>query len=302
MKYEPVGSRGTLITFEPGDSPFSCPTSVYSTALRDRLLLCDTHVGPRSMEAILPRLRSACAAELMVFNTHYDFDHVWGNCAFPGAVIMAQSRCYETLASDVEWEAALRAYGHCAAGPVTRCLPNLVFDTRLSFPGDDVELLHTPGHTPDSSSLFDRRDGILFAADNLERPLPYLQTHLLDGYLETLERYRRLEPSAILTSHAGCVDRALIDATGDYVAAVAAGKALSFADDIAADRHGWNLKAVLLSRLESEARAELGAVFDLRAWHDGLAAALDQSLGDLERLAARLIAEWPPASGEPTPR
>src|SRR5512137_2119451 len=32
-----------------------------------------------------------------VINTHYHADHTWGNCFFPGATIIAHSRCRELL-------------------------------------------------------------------------------------------------------------------------------------------------------------------------------------------------------------
>ena len=50
MKTERIGSRGVLFTLEEHESAFASDYCVYLIEGENTVYLCDTHVGPRSME------------------------------------------------------------------------------------------------------------------------------------------------------------------------------------------------------------------------------------------------------------
>ena len=52
MKTERIGSRGVLFTLEEHESAFASDYYMYLIEGENTVYLCDTHVGPRSMEPI----------------------------------------------------------------------------------------------------------------------------------------------------------------------------------------------------------------------------------------------------------
>jgi len=253
------------MTFDGTSSPFDCPTAVCWVEGAERLYLVDTHTGTASMESVklVATDRFGAGRPVVVLNTHSDWDHVWGNGAFPDALVVAHERCYEYMADDGRWHHALEAWGSARHGDVDRRLPTVTFGDRIGFPGDGLVFFHSPGHTADSSSLWDERDGVLFVGDNLERPLPYLQSHDLAAYLATLCAYVDLAPRHIVTSHSGTVDLALLQTTRAYLEGLADGGRFvgDPADDAAAAIHESNLKSRVVSRAEEAARSAWGEAF-----------------------------------------
>jgi glyoxylase-like metal-dependent hydrolase (beta-lactamase superfamily II) len=61
------------------------------------------------------------------------------------------------------------------------------------------------------------KDKVLFAGDNLERPIPCLMSKNLNQYINTLEGYLNLEAEIIIGGHTGCEDKSLIRHNLDYL-------------------------------------------------------------------------------------
>jgi len=188
-----------------------------------RTYLCDTFLGPEPMDLVMEAFRAEDRDQpVVVFNSHSHWDHVWGNCAFPGSLVIAHRLCRECLERDFERE--LAAYGGQARGVVTPRFPDLVFTGRVLFADDAVEFFHSPGHTEDSASCLDLREGILYVGDNVEEPIPYVEYPGLARYVATLERYVRLNPAAYVAGHGRSFPRELLQANLDYVRRLAAGE------------------------------------------------------------------------------
>ena len=205
MQAKEIGSRGMLLTFD--DS-----ISVYIIRGRRRDFLCDTHLGNLSMQAVKFHLREENA---VVFNSHSDWDHVWGNGAFNASLLVAHRDCRRRLAERGHYE--LAALAEYRRGQVDLRLPELTFDSRLVFEDEAVEFFHAPGHTADSAVCHDREDGVLFAGDLVEAPIPYLDDEDLARYLQTLEKLRQFPVQEMISAHSGIVDRVLIEANMRYV-------------------------------------------------------------------------------------
>ncbi|HWR38482.1 MAG TPA: MBL fold metallo-hydrolase [Patescibacteria group bacterium] len=215
MQMQKIGSRGMLFTFED-------QISVYRIRGRQRCFLCDTHLGSLSMAVVKPGMRDAGMTEPVVFNTHSDWDHVWGNCAFPGALLVGHAACRSRLAERGTYE--LTEMAGYRRGTVELRLPEVIFDSRLAFAADDVEFFHAPGHTRDSSVCHDREDSVLFMGDLVEAPIPYLDDEDLPRYLQTLEMLRQFPARTKITAHSGVVDTELIEANMRYVEQMLSGK------------------------------------------------------------------------------
>jgi len=152
----------------------------------------------------------------VVFNSHADYDNYWGNGAFKDALIIGHERCYQRIIS--EGEASLVKYADHQRGKIDLLPPTHAFQEILKFEDEEVSFFHTPGHTLDSSSCFDERDGVLFVGDNVESPIPYLNHANFDQYIRNLESYLKLDWKFLLTGHDPIMDTPeLIKRNIDYL-------------------------------------------------------------------------------------
>ena len=144
----------------------------------NRNYVIDTGVGRSSVWPVLDYLGND-KKPIVVINTHYHWDHVWGNWCFPGATVISHSLCRVLI--DKHWDEDLEQNKqHVIDGDVHKKLPDLVFLDKLYFPDDGVSIFHTPGHTKDCISVYDERDRVLYAGDNIgdtdEEILPVIDT------------------------------------------------------------------------------------------------------------------------------
>lgn len=224
--------------------------------------LCDTHLGPESMKKVQNELGTISHPEQMViFNSHSDWDHVWGNCEFSHNLIIGHSTCRDRLKERGEYD--LISHSSMTRGIVTITLPNMTFDSRLTFEEDDVEFIYAPGHTIDSSLCFDRKDSILYVGDLVEDPIPYLDYERTDLYLNTLEMLLTFPADIMVSAHSGIIVRDLIRANIAYIQAVQEGKSIDNSRFGAYDNvHQLNLNTRIMFCYEKEVRDILKEKFD----------------------------------------
>ncbi len=196
MKTYSVSERGHIFEF---DDPFMA--NVYVILGDTTVFICDTYCGPESMVSVADHINKQGHAEKpkVIFISHADYDHYWGNCHFPNAVILGHMLAYDRVLR--EGTNTLEKYHNHAKGDVIIVPPNTLFETRLLFVDEGIEFFHTPGHTMDSCSCYDRRDKVLFVGDNVEAPLPYVNHLDIDKYIDTLEHYLELQWKAFVAGH-----------------------------------------------------------------------------------------------------
>lgn len=213
MSSHRTGTRGVLVPF---DDPYY--TNVYMIFGDEHVFILDTFLGNDSMK-IVNRLieNEGCKGiPIVVFNSHADYDHYWGNGAFKDALIVGHERCYQRIIS--EGEASLVKYADHQRGKIELLPPTHTFQEILKFEDEEVTFFHTPGHTLDSSSCFDERDGILFVGDNIESPIPYLNHANFDQYIQHLDSYLEISWKFLLTGHDPIMDKPdLIKRNIDYL-------------------------------------------------------------------------------------
>ena len=130
----------------------------------ERALLFDTGPGVRDITAVVAALT---AKPLTVLPSHMHFDHTgnlhrFTDVALPdlevlracmkGNVLHASDDLFRGFREGMVWQPVSIAHWW----PIGQ---------RIDLGGRVVELLHTPGHSPDSVSLLDAQTNILFAAD-----------------------------------------------------------------------------------------------------------------------------------------
>jgi glyoxylase-like metal-dependent hydrolase (beta-lactamase superfamily II) len=187
MSISPVA----ISAHNPG--PLTGPgNATYLLIARDRrALLVDAGVGdPRHLREIDERLAAEGAHLAAVVVTHAHPDHASGAPALarahPAAVFYKYPWPPEDARYDLAWQPL-------ADGDV------------MPIEGEQLVVLHTPGHSPDHVALWDEGSRAVFTGD-LVIPGGSVMIHTGRGgdmiqYLESLQRVRALRPIRLLPAH-----------------------------------------------------------------------------------------------------
>ena len=256
MIVQQIGKRGFMLVFDDEISLYMIHCSQFN-------LLCDTHLGPESMDEIFAFLvDQSWSDRIVIFNSHSDWDHIWGNCAFPDSLIIGHEFCRNRMLErgtfDIRQNSSLRR------GKVVITPPNLTFSDRLTFADEGIEFLYAPGHTIDSALCYDHLDQVLYIGDLVENPIPYLDAKDLDTYLTTLMGLMTHPAQILISAHSGLVNRDLIEQNMKYITDVRGGTALD-PREFGAYRpvHQWNMNMRLIWEFDRIARERHGGTFSL---------------------------------------
>jgi glyoxylase-like metal-dependent hydrolase (beta-lactamase superfamily II) len=178
-----------------------------------KAVLFDSGLGVGRMVGVVAKLT---ALPVTVINSHTHFDHVGGNREFtdvrnldePYSHASARGEMAESL---VEYASATLAE-HNVCGPLPAGVTSRIYTVptwrstayvqdgeRLELGDRTVEIVRTPGHTPDSICLLDRASGLLFTGDTYYSGEIYLWapgTNVAD-YTASIDRLARLEHGLI---------------------------------------------------------------------------------------------------------
>jgi len=259
MIIQEIGKRGIIFTYEDD-------ISVYLIKGDHHIVLCDTHLGPLSMEVIKEYLLTQKARkEFLVFNSHSDWDHIWGNCAFMDAVIIGHETAKIRMLEIGNHELNRLTKFH--NGDIKLKYPNLTFSDKLTLEDEEIEFIYAPGHTIDSSLCFDRRDSVLFVGDLVEFPIPYLDYYHLDTFIKTLEFIKQFPAKIKLSAHSGIINEELIERNLSYIQGIQLGQPIA-ADmvGLSAEVHQYNLNNRLLLKYEPLIREKYGKNFDYTSY------------------------------------
>ena len=236
MELKKVGSRGELFTFYD----LGIATNVYVIHGEKHFYIIDTYLGPDIMRTINQHLQEAYGNKpVIVINTHSHWDHVWGNSLYSSSIIIGHKKCKEYM--QLEGLKKLEKYGEYRKGDVIITYPNLTFTDRIDFEEDEVIIYHTPGHTDDSISVLDMKDRVLFAGDNLERPIPYLMSKHLSQYIHTLQDYMDTDAGIIIGGHTACEDKRLVLHNLEYVKKILSGEIIEMESKEFEEYHQTNI-------------------------------------------------------------
>jgi glyoxylase-like metal-dependent hydrolase (beta-lactamase superfamily II) len=191
-----IKDNGFLFQYYLDYKDFKGITNVFVKAGKKFVFICDSFVAPQEMEEIKDFISQKYADKrIIVFNSHYDFDHCWGNAAFEKDLIISNMLTKKKMQS-YSYQEERKYY------PMPKIVyPNLTFEGELLFQTEGVIFFHSPGHTLDSSSCYFIDEKILFAGDNLEYPVPFYQNDLIDKHIYSLEKYLKMDLDVIIFGH-----------------------------------------------------------------------------------------------------
>lgn len=174
-----------------------------------RALLFDTGMGISDIKKVTAELTPL---PIVVLNSHTHNDHVGGNWEFQTVYGMDTSFTRANARgsrADAQAElAAGQVCGHLPKGFDAKSyatrpwkISKFVHDGEwIDLGGRSLEVLATPGHTPDAISLFDRGNALLFTGDTYY-PAPiwlFRPETDLAAYDASIKRLARLEPQVKL--------------------------------------------------------------------------------------------------------
>ena len=176
----------------------------------NRAVLFDSGLGVAHIGEVVGRLTTL---PVTVLNSHTHFDHVGGNREFADVRNLDDPFSLAGARGEVSQALAEYAGNTLADGSVCGPLPAGVTSRayviptwhitahvrdgeRLDLGGRALEVLRTPGHTPDSICLLDRENGLLFTGDTYYSGEIYLwspETSVAD-YTASIAKLAALEP------------------------------------------------------------------------------------------------------------
>ncbi|MDC7744704.1 MULTISPECIES: MBL fold metallo-hydrolase [Rhizobium] len=193
-------------------------------------VLIDTLGTPEQCRMALDLLdeKEAKTRPLMVVNSHMDWDHFWGNAAIAGrAPIIAHAATLDRL-RDPSTQQVLKdkTSKDSRFGNVEIIGPDITFSSSMTLNGGDLtlELIHTPGHTPDHIAIWIPELRICLAVDAVEYPIPEVWSrsasdlHLIRS---SLQKIRDLDARLVIPAHGRTWSPSTVDANLAYFEALA---------------------------------------------------------------------------------
>jgi glyoxylase-like metal-dependent hydrolase (beta-lactamase superfamily II) len=180
----------------------------------DKAILFDTGMGISNIRAVVTQLTKL---PIIVLNSHTHNDHVGDNWRFDAIYSMDTDFSRQNAKGSVADARAEIGFGQiCGTLPKNfdakayRTKPwritHYIHDgDKLDLGARSIEILSTPGHTPDAICLFDRANGLLFTGDTYYPATIWLyrpETDL-DAYAKSIARLAALAPQVkiVLGSH-----------------------------------------------------------------------------------------------------
>ncbi|MCE7859855.1 MAG: MBL fold metallo-hydrolase [Chloroflexi bacterium CFX2] len=149
-----------------------------------------------------------------IINTHYHADHCWGNCFFPGAVVIGHASCRKYLIEEGTASLENAQKQNQSLRQVKIVPPHLTFDTgemTLRVGKKNLIITTSPGHSNDGISVLVEEDRVLFAGDAF-MPLPYVVDGDVDDMLASVKKIGKMGLENIIQGHGDIILRGEIDA------------------------------------------------------------------------------------------
>ncbi len=180
----------------------------------------DTLTRPEDMEGVRGILREH-GRPAFVVNTHADWDHTWGNSAFPNSPIIAHRLCRAGMLGAGQRELNRKQatepgrYDEVTITPPTTTFSEFM---EIDLGGVTLSIQHVPGHTADEIVVHLPAEGILIAGDAAEWPIPTVHDGPIGEWAAALRRWAaRDDVETVIPSHGPVSDAFLLRDNAEYL-------------------------------------------------------------------------------------
>ncbi len=184
---------------------------------RECSVLVDTLLRPSDLEAVREIVVSR-GTPLFVVNTHADWDHWWGNAAFPHAPVVAHRLTLERQMREGKRQLTSKQRTDDRFAGVVLRPATIVFDGSLALDlgGIHVELSPLPGHVHDQIVAYIPEHRLLFAADAAEDPFPLVTEGPVAPWAAALREWSG-KVRTVVPAHGAIAGRELLDRNATYL-------------------------------------------------------------------------------------
>jgi len=171
---------------------------------KEGIIVVDTLPFPEETQMMLEYLKGLGRGEIRyLINTHWHGDHTYGNYLFEGVQLIGHQRCAEALLELGPQGLAESKEASPELEEVELRVPDITFDQgdMLIHLGEkSLQMVLTPGHTPDSTVVYIKEDRVLLAADTV-MPLPYFVWGSRDDFMISLQNVLEFNMDSIVQGH-----------------------------------------------------------------------------------------------------
>lgn len=148
-----------------------------------------------------------------VINTHYHADHTWGNCFFPGALIIGHQLCREYLEERGKPSLQAAQKENAIFKQVKILPPRITFregNMILRVGKKSLRMFNLPGHSKDQIGILIEEDRVLFAGD-LCMPVPYIVDGDIEDMIASLKKIGKMSLENVVQGHGDIILRGEIE-------------------------------------------------------------------------------------------
>lgn len=197
MKIDKIKNRHVIFKFNIADWDLN----IHLIMGNKNNYIIDSGLGSLSIKPVIDYIREDMKPIILI-NTHYHWDHIWGNHILENGTIISHKLCRDMIQN--KWDDMFERKMEYIKGDTKKCLPNLVFEDMLYFPEDSIRIFHTPGHTIDSISVYDEVEKVINVSDNIgdnmEEIIPSLENDT-DIYRKTIQEYKNMDIEYVVSGH-----------------------------------------------------------------------------------------------------
>jgi len=197
LKINKIKNRSVLFT----ESPDAWNLNIHLIMGHKYNYIIDTGLGSLSVDPVMDYIKND-NKKIIVINTHYHWDHIWGNGSLKDNIIVSHKLCRDLI--ETEWATMVQKKGNYQKGEVEMYLPSLVFEKELYFPEDKIRIIYTPGHTIDSISVIDEEEKVLNLGDNIGDDMDDIIPNLTcekSIFRKTLIKYTKMDFDTCISGH-----------------------------------------------------------------------------------------------------
>lgn len=197
MNVVQLTDRIRLLEFEDMKGLFGVNSIVGVIDDGDAIYLIDSGLGPEHIQQVVDE----ATKPVHLILTHAHWDHIWGAEAIPGNIYAHESAKDEFSQKD------LKKFKRYHRGVTELCYPTHTFKNELRV--SNLQLLWTPGHSPDHIAVWDPIDQAMFVGDTLF--VDYRDESLTELHQKSLQMISEYDFKYLIPGHVGVMGRKELD-------------------------------------------------------------------------------------------